>query len=501
MAVMSCNNLNVLLVSKALIMLHLALGALCQTAQFTVQPRPVAVLEGRAATMDCSISNLNARHVVLWYRGGILLSNGTAIVGHQLNATRYSIMVNTNSGQYNLHIRSVSKSDDHSYLCAVQSISAAGVAVEVLRSRSARLEIYHLPDRKRFPLCEPLTKLNYTEGEFVTILCKSERANPPVTLKWTRNGILISQVEIDDTVTTGYRTLRHRFQADASLNGASFECHASSEADDTYAEHCVLDGLNILYKPRVSLDKINEAVHADEEFVFQCIADANPEPSHYFWKRSPEIPAERVKFSQDKTQMMINPRDIDNGTLITCNVSNAIGSLSSSLLMIVQPVIVETTTPKSNDSTVVTIRPKTSTDIPPYKPDVGSSASETVPLSPEILAIIIGIIGLLILIVLVITLGYLCRCFPVQHKGSYDNSVYGSTFGPNYGPNERPIWDQTSIYFEPKDHLRELNTWQRTHRPVWQRNVSVQVPHVEEEDPPYQEIGQDWDDGTYTMQI
>ena len=199
--------------------------------------------------------------------------------------------------------------------------------------------------------------------------------------------------------------------------------------------------------------------------------------------------------------MIISPRDIDNGTLITCNVSNAIGSLSSSLVMIVQPVSLQTTTPKSNVSTVVTIRPKTSTDIPEYKPDVGSSASETVPLSPEILAIIIGIIGLLILIVLVITLGYLCRCFPVQHKGSDDNSVYGSTFGPNYGPNERPIWDQTSIYFEPKDHLRELNTWQRTNRPVWQRNVSVQVPHVEEEDPPYQEIGQDWDDGTYTMQI
>ena len=332
------------------------------------------------------------------------------------------------------------------------------------------------------------------------IQCKSERANPPVTLKMMRNGKTISQVMINDTIP-GFRILQHSFEVDSSLNDAIFECHSSSDADSTYAPSCEYNRLNVLYRPRVVLERDPNAVHPGEAITFQCNIDSNPAHSSIMWKRVPEIDAERVRFSRDHKQMTIIPRESDNNTAITCNATNSLGSLSSSVNLMLLPVPQVATTPKSNVSTIVTLRPKTSTDITAYKPDVGSSASETVPLSPEILAIIIGIIGLLILIVLVITLGYLCRCFPVQHKGTYDGSVYGSTFGPNYGPTDRPIWDQTSIYFEPKDHLKELNTWQRTHRPVWQRNVSVQVPHVDDEEPPYQEIGQDWDDGTYTMQI
>ncbi|XP_072163564.1 kin of IRRE-like protein 1 [Diadema setosum] len=478
------------------LLLQLVTATLCSTITFIQEPQRFAVLEGRSATMACTVSNLQPYHVVLWYRSGILLSNGTVIVGHQLDPSRYAIMVNANSGQYNLHISAVSPSDDHSYRCVVNSLDHGEVR-EVLRSEAARLEVYNLP-ANTYPECLPLAKPNFTEGESATISCKSERANPPVILTWKRGIKTISQVDYDDT-ETGFRSLRHTFVADSSLNGAFFECHLSSAADSDYVPLCSLGPLNVIYKPRVELERQTELVYPDEEVTFQCNAEANPR-GQYEWIISPQIPEERTRFESDKRHLIITAHKSDNGTTITCNVSNTVGSTSASVLMTVLPERVETTeNPRVTILTSPTSRPKTSTDIPPYQPGMGTG--ENVTLNPEILAIIIGIIGLLILIVLVITLGYLCRCFPVQHKGTYDGSVYGSTFGPNYGPNERPIWDQTSIYFEPKDHLKELSTWQRTNRPVWQRNVSVQVPHVEEEDPPYQEIGQDWDDGTYTMQI
>ena len=85
---------NILHSFPALIVLQLMLVALSDCVEIVQEPQHVAVLEGRAATMDCKVSNLDASNVVLWYRSGLILSNGTSIVGHNMDSSRYSIMVN-----------------------------------------------------------------------------------------------------------------------------------------------------------------------------------------------------------------------------------------------------------------------------------------------------------------------------------------------------------------------------------------------------------------------
>ena len=99
------------------------------------------------------------------------------------------------------------------------------------------------------------------------------------------------------------------------------------------------------------------------------------------------------------------------------------------------------------------------------------------------------------MVVLVVLVVITCRCRPQSPKtvSQMPQMIYGQ-----YGPSSVQGWEQGSIYFEPKDRIsvRDMPSWQRP--APWHRSVAVQVPWIEE--PPYEEIGQNWDEGM-TLEI
>ena len=458
-----------------------------QPIGFLVAPEDTTTLAGTDVTFYCTVLNLNPSiHSVLWYRNSMPMTNGSNVLQELLSEPhRFFVMVNQGTGQYNLVIRDVSLSDDANYYCAVHQ---HGREYPILSSDPARLEIHKIPD-ENFPMCRPLEKATYRVGEKIRLTCISERGNPPVMLTWNRGTRAIhSKVTQDDTVI-GYRHLHYDLTITAGEQGATFQCKmTTTAASANFQRSCSLGPLEVLSKPTVSVQSSPDNVVATETVSLFCDASANPAPNTFKWTFSKPIDPKRLTYHRNNQQLDIVTSLTDNQTSIMCNATNSQGSGHARYVLLVSD--------QQSLSQTVTSNPDVLVDGGTKPPKSASSDnSGYFDLKPEVLAVIAGTIALIILVLILLIL-VTCRCTLQQNKSSPPPPPHPVIYG---GPEL--FYDQGSVYFEPKDRIsvRDMPTLMRP--APWHRTVGVQVPHMEEEDSTYEEIGQDWDEGTVELRI
>ncbi len=466
------------LLSLCLLACFLFVSSQQQQIGFLNAPEDTETLNGQDVTFHCTVLHLERTHFVLWYRGNMPLTNGSHVLREP---HRYVVKGNPPLGQYDLEIRDVSLSDDANYFCVVHQ---AGREFPVLSSDPARLEILSIPDEK-YPTCKPLEKATYKVGERIRLTCKSERGNPPVMLTWNRaNRAIHSKVTQDDTVI-GYRHLHYDTTITAADHDATFQCKMTTTAAKvTIQRSCSLGPLDVLYKPQVSVQASPKTAVAEETVSLFCDVSANPAPRQYKWSFSKPIDPNQLTYSRNNQQLEIAAAVANNKTTITCNATNSEGSaLAHFTLIVMDPNSVDST---SNPTLLLNGA---------TKPPKAASPDDTFDLKPEVLAVIAGTLALIVLVLILLIL-VTCRCTLQQNKSSPPPPPHPVIYGA-----PELFYDQGSVYFEPKDRIsiRDMPTLMRP--APWHRTVGVQVPYVEDEDSTYEEIGQDWDEGTVELRI
>lgn len=479
-----------------IIFIHILLNFLISlssgTPSFSRMPEEKSALTGGDVTFHCTVDGLEDRHVVQWKRGGTIITNNSEVL---TDPDKIRVITDPSMGLYNLQISNVKQSDDLDYKCVVYDQNDN---TEVLESNPVRLEVHTVPDQK-YPDCDPLEEPLFVEGDELTILCKSQRANPPVLLQWYKGGENIQGASLNDE-PAGYRTLSYTFTINYKDDGAIFQCKMTTSAIESFEKSCSLGPLVIVYKPRVQLSLPEEPIQDGMQIQLDCDDDAKPEAFQYEWYSSIPLSDDQMTLVRNRRVMLLTVSASLNGTTISCNATNIYGSgMSNTVTLFVQPKQ-DTSTEDTGSDDKTKLTPSTDINkVKPGEPGMGSVSSPSPGLSSRLLLLIIGILSLMLIVLLLVLIFYTCRSY--QTNGNH-SIIYGAPSSVCNGTNIDRAWDQTSVYFEPRDQIsvHEAPTWIRTPKPPqWRRNVAVQVPF--QEDPPYAEIEQDWDDGVYTLQI
>lgn len=469
------------------------------TPSFKQEPEQRSALAKGDVTFDCVVRDLVPnRHFVQWFRGQSAITNNSEvlIVSSNPDSRRISVIADPSEGQYNLFISNVQQSDDLTYICKVHDIIRD---VPVLESNGVRLEVHTVP-AEHYPQCNPLEKPEFDEGSNITIFCTSERSNPPVLLQWYQGGRVIEGAKLDDS-DPGFRSLRYVIKTDYTHNNAIFQCKMTTSAIASLERSCSLGPLRVLYKPRVGLLLPEGDIEDGQQIQLECRSDAVPDPFGYRWSSTVPLRDHEKDTLRNGKVLLLTVSVRLNGTKIWCNASNIQGSgMSNKVTLHVHPKGQTTTEDSTTDQKGDKFKPTRKLSPEPVGPDDPGSVSAPEPgLSSRLLLLIIGILSLMLIILLLVLIFYTCRSY--QTNGNH-SIIYGAPSSICNGTNIDRAWDQSSVYFEPRDQISvgEAPTWLRTPKPPqWRRNVAVQVPFVE--DPPYAEIEQDWDDGVYTLQI
>ncbi|XP_071849574.1 cell adhesion molecule 4-like [Apostichopus japonicus] len=465
--------------------------------EFSTEPVQRTVLAGADITLPCIVNDFQPeRHVVLWYRSGLLISNNTKVLSQ--DSGRITVSADPTIGQYNLHINNVEPSDDHMYGCSVSDVERDGE--ELLTSDPIRLEVESTPSSE-YPRCSPLEKGDYVEGEEVTITCMSERANPPVALQWYQGS---NKMENTLTDSQGFRTATQTFQVASTHNGDIFQCKMTTPAIAKYEKSCTVGPLSVLYKPRVSLVTSVNLYRDGDRVQLTCDAHANPDPYEYRWG-IPDVLSERddVVFAQNERVISFTASKELNGSEISCNATNRYGyGVSNSISLLVTSQ--NSSIVKEGPSKVPQDPNRNNVDAEALSPESEASASPP-RLNNFLLLLIIGMLCTLIISLSLVLIWLMRR----NHLRSTNTSrvVYNGPYAVCNGNTIERAWDHNSIYYEPQDQISVVYDpmWQSLPNPPrqggrQQRNVAVQVP-FREEDPHYAQIECDWDDDHGTLEL
>ena len=150
---------------------------------FEEQPADTKVAIGSSATFRCKVGRDFAGANVFWWTGtSHAVSQGAWIIPSYLTAdqiSRYSIIGNFESGEFNLHIKNITEEDSNTYYCRFMSRN------KWFFSRQARLQVIQTPPVS----CRvQTTSSNYEVGDAVTLSCRSYSSSENVEVMWTRRG-------------------------------------------------------------------------------------------------------------------------------------------------------------------------------------------------------------------------------------------------------------------------------------------------------------------------
>ncbi|XP_077976933.1 uncharacterized protein LOC144432565 [Glandiceps talaboti] len=296
---------------------------------FYIQPNDTTVTEGGTATFDCVVHNVTCFGCYLaWSKGSttelliLVYGNGTfvRVVSDSLR-NRLSITGNSSLGEYNLNIVNVTKEDEDKYQCVWYKPTGTF-------SDFATLTVL-VPPSKHFPEClaEPAT-INLTEGTNITLLCRSEGANPQVELEWTDITPRVNNttVIINSSITALAQWALSRYD-----NGKQFECIQSGHSAFGDPRTCRVNPLNVWYRPSVTIEPSSVTTDLGSGVNFTCCFDANPEPIVKWYINDVEVEDPDIIRANNTINYELRPIGIEhNNTNVTCTVQNSIGMDSES---------------------------------------------------------------------------------------------------------------------------------------------------------------------------
>lgn len=141
--------------------------------KFRVTPHDLQILEGTDTLMRCEVSSRAGK--VQWTKDGFALGFSAVIPGFP----RYSVLVDTAHGTYNLQIKNATLEDDAEYQCQVGP-AAGNPAIRA----NAKLSIVAAPSSISIDGYARNAKVEVIERQNLTLQCITENANPAAEIVW-----------------------------------------------------------------------------------------------------------------------------------------------------------------------------------------------------------------------------------------------------------------------------------------------------------------------------
>lgn len=155
-----------------------------QEVAYMLATEEVNVQRGDIAVLPC-VLDPTQNAFVIWRRMNPLIELS---LGVMLDSNldpglkeRLSVVVNRQTGEYNLKILDVRVSDEGSYKCDV----IFGLMTSRTVSTTVRLNVY-VPPEDGFPLCDVTPAIPLQKGRLVTMSCSTRGGYPPSKVTWYR---------------------------------------------------------------------------------------------------------------------------------------------------------------------------------------------------------------------------------------------------------------------------------------------------------------------------
>lgn len=146
--------------------------------KFRVTPHDLQILEGTDTLLRCEVSARAGK--VQWTKDGFALGFSAVIPGYP----RYSVLVDTKQGAYNLQIKNASLEDDAEYQCQVGP-AAGNPAIRA----NAKLSIVAAPSSIVIEGYARNAKVEVEERQNLTLHCIAENANPAAEIVWYQGDV------------------------------------------------------------------------------------------------------------------------------------------------------------------------------------------------------------------------------------------------------------------------------------------------------------------------
>ncbi|KAG1939510.1 cell adhesion molecule [Pimephales promelas] len=287
--------------------------------QPVTQDETVAV--GGVVTLTCSVKE-NDNSSLQWSN----TAQQTLYFGEKraLRDNRIQLVKST-ATELIITIAEVQLSDDGEYTCSIFTMP--------VRTARATVTVLGVPGKPVITGFEDAVQ----EGSTVTLTCTSSGSKPPAKLRWYLNQEekpgRPDVVESNPEEPTYTVTSELIFTVTRNDNNALVACevdHASIANGDKKTEQ----PLSVLFSPSVSIQPESDLPREGEKFYLQCVANGNPEPTAFVWRRKDgELPplakvdGAFLRFeSLNKT---------DNG-IYECQADNGIGMGDVSHTLLVQ---------------------------------------------------------------------------------------------------------------------------------------------------------------------
>ncbi|XP_070551408.1 hemicentin-1-like [Ptychodera flava] len=291
----------------------------------TISQTPSARDEKLSDTITLQCVAENKVGSLEWYRQDdnqdlVKISTETSVV--TTFSDRYSIVGDQDNGEYILEIRNLQYSDAGEYSC---HLTEEGVQGQVWSSPAELTVIAAISPDQNYPECELVPQGELSEGDNVTLICRSQYGDPPATLEWgTSTGLTLPSVTVE---STGGGQVRE----DTTLilgrehNGAIFNC-SSSHVTHTQTKRCTVGPLYIDLMQRIRVDIYPALVEVEEgdSTTVTCNAtaiDDSPDVVSYTWRyESDDITDDDERFI------------IETGSMSTLHILSGAKSMDSAII-------------------------------------------------------------------------------------------------------------------------------------------------------------------------
>eukprot|EP00058_Branchiostoma_floridae_P013555 XP_002599043.1 hypothetical protein BRAFLDRAFT_81702 [Branchiostoma floridae] len=290
-------------------------------AVYRTVPQSTAVLLGHDVTLNCSLSGLSEQDVVNWH----WYNRASQAKHHHISAgsvvapefSRYSIVGDTEGGEFNLRIQNARLEDEGKYQCSVFSVDGV--------SRDAKLTVIVPPPE---PPRITGNSNPHRVGEGAVLTCRSEGGSPLPRLSWYNGSVQYNQ---SDTETSGNGVEVNYLVPRLTKwhNGANLSCRADQHFPGTVQPQVVWTVLDVQYPPTVTVSRPQITVVEGGSANLSCVVDSNP-VSHITWSRLGDHMPPRLEIRGQELHIPVVSRT-DSGTY-QCEADSSVGQGARGLI-------------------------------------------------------------------------------------------------------------------------------------------------------------------------
>ncbi|XP_028399325.1 hemicentin-1-like [Dendronephthya gigantea] len=246
-------------------------------------------------SFDDDISVVFSRSWAFTSTDGSFSNTALTRIANDGNATKLvSFPVITVEKPATLVLKNVNRSYDGKYKLTLQSCTDTSSEVTIFIAEKPNVTL-----NCSSPV--PLLK-----GENFTCLCRGEGGNPPANVTWFKNGVKISDVEIEKQTVN----LLNVGRAD---NG-TYKCEVTSYSHENYTEEKSI-AVTVYLKPSVTINcssPIN--VRKGDYFICQCMCNGGIPPANCTWFKNGALIGE-IRMEENT---LIHRIDSEDGGNYTC---------------------------------------------------------------------------------------------------------------------------------------------------------------------------------------